>query len=129
MGLQSYRPDHLSKEANHLYGVWLFLFPAPLTFSDNYLTSEFFCFLLTLHVKQVYVKQYILLFIINIQGFVMSEIDSLKEQIEESEAILVESRENYEKNPDQYSAKLLLMSIENHLADLLKQLDILKDQK
>ena len=40
----------------------------------------------------------------------MSEIDSLKEQIEKVEAILTESRENYEKNPDQCSARLLLMS-------------------
>ena len=59
---------------------------------------------------------------------IMSEIDSLKEQIEKTETILAESRENYEKNLDQYSAKLLLMSIENHLADLLRQLDVLKNQ-
>jgi hypothetical protein len=59
----------------------------------------------------------------------MSAIDSLKEQMEKAEAILVESRENYEKNPEEYSAKLLLMSIENHLADLLQQLDALKGKK
>jgi hypothetical protein len=58
----------------------------------------------------------------------MSEIESLKEQIEKTEALLAESREYYEKNPDQYSAKLLLMSTETYLADLLKQLDTLKDQ-
>ena len=57
------------------------------------------------------------------EAFIMSEIDSLKQQIEKAEAILAESRENYEKNPDEFSAKLLLMSMENHLADLLKQLD------
>jgi hypothetical protein len=57
------------------------------------------------------------------EAFIMSEIDSLKLQIEKAEAILAESRENYEKNPDEFSAKLLLMSMENHLADLLKQLD------
>jgi hypothetical protein len=61
--------------------------------------------------------------------FVMSEIDSLKELIEKTEVILAESRENYEKNPDQYSAKLLLMSTENYLADLLKQLDTLRNQQ
>ena len=55
----------------------------------------------------------------------MNEIDSLKEQIAKTEAILTESREHYEKNPGAYSARLLLMSTENHLADLLKQLDCL----
>ncbi len=59
----------------------------------------------------------------------MSEIDSLKEQIAKTEVILAESRENFEKNPDQYSAQLLLMSTENHLVDLLKQLDSIKKQK
>lgn len=59
----------------------------------------------------------------------MSGIDSLKEQIEKTEVILAESRENYEKNPDQYSARLLLMSTENYFADLLKQLDTLKNQQ
>jgi hypothetical protein len=59
----------------------------------------------------------------------MSEIDSLREQIEKTEAILAESRENHEKNPGEYSARLLLMSIENHLADLLRQLDALKGRK
>jgi hypothetical protein len=61
--------------------------------------------------------------LISMEAFIMSEIDSLKLQIEKAEAILAESRENYEKNPDEFSAKLLLMSMENHLADLLKQLD------
>lgn len=59
----------------------------------------------------------------------MSEIDSLKEQIEKTEVILAESRENYEKNPDEYSARLLLMSTGNYLADLLKQLDTLRNQQ
>ncbi len=53
----------------------------------------------------------------------MSEIEAIKEQIAKTEEILAESRKNYEANPDQYSAKLLLMSTENHLADLLKKLD------
>ena len=55
----------------------------------------------------------------------MNDIDSLKEQIEKTEAILAESRENYEKNPGEYGARLLLMSTENYLADLLKKLDAL----
>jgi hypothetical protein len=54
------------------------------------------------------------------------EIASLKEQLAKAETILAESRENFEKNPDDYSARLLLISIENHLSDLLKQLDIAK---
>jgi hypothetical protein len=82
-------------------------------------------------VKQVYVTQDILpLFIKFKDVFAMSEIDSLKEQIEKTEVVLAESRENYEKNSDQYSAKLLLMSTENYLADLLQQLDkLIKDQQ
>lgn len=59
----------------------------------------------------------------------MSEIDDLKEQIEKTEIILTESRENFKKNPESYSARLLLMSTENYLADLLKQLDTLKKQQ
>ncbi len=53
----------------------------------------------------------------------MDRIDSLKEQIEKAEIILIESQENFKKKPDSYAAKLLLMSTENYLADLLKQLD------
>ena len=34
----------------------------------------------------------------------MSEIDALKEQIAKTETILAESRENFEKNPEEYSA-------------------------
>ena len=56
----------------------------------------------------------------------MDQIDSLKEQIAKTEVILAESRVNFEKNPDSYSARLLLMSTENYLADLLKQLDKLQ---
>lgn len=58
----------------------------------------------------------------------MSSIDSLKEQIAKTEVVLAESRDNFEKNPDSYSARLLLMSTENYLADLLKQLDTLQAQ-
>ena len=53
----------------------------------------------------------------------MDQINSLKQQIEKAEIVLAESRENFEKHPDEYSARLLLMSMENHLSDLLKQLD------
>lgn len=53
----------------------------------------------------------------------MSQIDSLRQQIEQAEVIRADSLENYKKNPESYSAKLLLMSIENHLTDLHKQLD------
>jgi hypothetical protein len=59
----------------------------------------------------------------------MSEIESLREQIEKTKIVLAESQENFEKNPNSYSARLLLMSIDNHLADLLKQLETLSDQK
>lgn len=59
----------------------------------------------------------------------MNEIDSLKEQIKKTEVILVESREHYEKNPGVYSARLLLMSTENYLADLLQRLDALIGQE
>ncbi len=53
-------------------------------------------------------------------------IASLKREIEKAESILAESRENFNKNPDAYSAKLLLISMENHVADLLKKLDALE---
>ncbi len=53
---------------------------------------------------------------------------TLKQQIEKAEIVLAESRKNYDKNPDDFSARLLLMTIENHLADLIKQLPIDKDQ-
>ncbi len=60
----------------------------------------------------------------------MDTIESLKEQIRKTEKILAESLENLKKNPDDYSAKLLVMSTENYLADLLRKLDELKsDQK
>ena len=58
----------------------------------------------------------------------MSPTDSLRSQIEKAEVILAESRENLAKNPEDYSARLLLVSIENHLSDLLKQLDAEKKQ-
>lgn len=59
----------------------------------------------------------------------MNEIDYLKEQIAKTEVVLAESRDNFEKNPNSYSAQLLLLSTENYLADLLKQLDTLQAQR
>ena len=53
----------------------------------------------------------------------MDHITSLKEQIEKTKVILAESRDNLAKNPGSYSAQLLLMSTENYLADLLRELD------
>ena len=58
----------------------------------------------------------------------MNEIDILKEQIDKTEVILSESRKYFNENPHEYSARLLLMSTENHLADLLKRLDSLQSQ-
>jgi hypothetical protein len=53
----------------------------------------------------------------------MNTIESLKEQIEKTKTILAESQEYFDKNPEDYSAQLLLMSTENYLADLLRELD------
>lgn len=59
----------------------------------------------------------------------MSSIERLKEEIEKTETILKESQEYFKKNPNEYSAQLLLLSTENHLSDLLKQLDVLQQNK
>jgi len=56
----------------------------------------------------------------------LTELEKILEEIEKTELILKESRENYDKNPDNYSARLLLMSVENHLADLLRRRDCLQ---
>ena len=53
----------------------------------------------------------------------MSDIERLRQEIEKTEKILAESMENLKQNPESYSAKLLVMSTENYLGDLLKQLD------
>lgn len=53
----------------------------------------------------------------------MNERQKILDEIEKLGPILKESKENYDNNPDNYSAQLLLMSAENHLADLLKKLD------
>ena len=59
----------------------------------------------------------------------MSDIEAIKEQIAKTEVILAESLENYKKNPESYSARLLLLSTENYLSDLLRQLDGLKNRE
>ncbi len=59
----------------------------------------------------------------------MNQIDLLKEKIEQAEAVLAESRENFDKNPDSYSARLLLMTTENYLVDLLRQLEVLQSSR
>ena len=56
----------------------------------------------------------------------MDYTSSLEQQIEKTKVILEESRENFAKNPESYSAQLLLMSTENYLADLLRELDAVK---
>jgi len=53
---------------------------------------------------------------------IMDKIDSLREQINKTDMILAESRENLLNNQGSYSARLLLISTENHLEDLLRQL-------
>jgi len=53
----------------------------------------------------------------------MDDIEKLKEEIEKTNRILEESQLHLEQNPDDYSAKLLVLSTGNHLADLLKRLD------
>ena len=59
----------------------------------------------------------------------MKHIESLQEQIRKTEIVLAESQENFEKNPKSYSARFLLMSTENHLADLLRLREALEDGK
>lgn len=54
----------------------------------------------------------------------MENVESLKIQIKETEKILQESAEYLKQNPDDYSAKLLYLSTENHLSDLLRKLDL-----
>ena len=56
----------------------------------------------------------------------MTKIESLKKQIEKTKVILAESQDNYQKNPESYSAQLLLLSTENYLGDLLRELELLQ---
>ena len=53
---------------------------------------------------------------------ITDKINSIREQIHKTEIILAESRENLLNNQGSYSARLLLISTENHLEDLLRQL-------
>ena len=53
----------------------------------------------------------------------MNEIEKIKKEIERTKTVLIESQENLAAKPDDYSAKLLVMSTENYLIDLLKKLD------
>jgi hypothetical protein len=64
------------------------------------------------------------------EALAMSQMDTLQEKIEKAKVVLAESQEIFEKNPESYSARLLLLSTEIYLADLLKQLDktIAEDQ-
>lgn len=54
----------------------------------------------------------------------MNRVDQLRKEIEKAESVLAESQENYKNNPENYSARLLLMSTENYLSDLIRELDI-----
>ena len=57
------------------------------------------------------------------EEFAMNEIDSLREHIEKTKIVLAESEENFKKNPNDYSAKLLLMSTGNYLVDLIAKFE------
>lgn len=57
----------------------------------------------------------------------MSTKDEILEQIEKTKVVLAESRDNLENNPEEYSAQLLVLSTENHLADLFRKLDTLEE--
>ncbi len=59
----------------------------------------------------------------------MDKINKVRQEIEKTKVILKESQENYKKNPDDYSAQLLLLTTENYLTDLLKELDTLQAGK
>lgn len=59
----------------------------------------------------------------------MKTIAELEEQLEKARVILGDAQENYQKNPEDYSAQLLLLSTENYISDLMQQLDVLQMQK
>jgi len=63
------------------------------------------------------------------ETIIMDQKEKLMEQIEKTKVILKESQENYEKNPESYSARLLLMSTEGYMTDLLKELETPKTKK
>ncbi len=125
---ESLRPDHLTvKKPITCPVVGFSFFPPPCLSFDVYLTFQIFWLLLMcLQVQCLRCKVYTVK--VFKEEIVMSEIDSLREQIEKTKIILVESQENFERNPNSYSARLLLMSIEGYLADLLMKREKLKDQ-
>ncbi len=57
----------------------------------------------------------------------MNELEVLQEKIQKAKKVLAESLENLQRNPDDYSARLIVVSMENHLGDLLKELDSLQN--
>jgi len=56
----------------------------------------------------------------------IDRITELEQKIAQAKTVLVESKENYDKDPTSYSARLLLMSTENYLGDLLRELELEK---
>jgi hypothetical protein len=51
-------------------------------------------------------------------------IKHLQREIAKAKAVLAESKANYDSDPSSYSARLLLMSTENYLGDLLRELEL-----
>lgn len=58
----------------------------------------------------------------------MNQIATLKTEIDRAKPILDQALENLRQNPDDYSARLLALSMENYLSDLLHKLDIAQMQ-
>lgn len=58
----------------------------------------------------------------------MKTVQTLEEELAKARAILAEAQENFTKHPEEYSAQLLLLSTENYIADLLRELDVLEMQ-
>lgn len=59
----------------------------------------------------------------------MNTLESLEQQIEKTKKLLIETRENYDNNPESYSAKLLHLSTENYLGDLLREMELRKNEQ
>lgn len=58
----------------------------------------------------------------------MDQIATIKAEIDRARNILDQAKDNYQQKPDDYSAQLLLLSMENYLSDLLQKLDIAQMQ-
>lgn len=58
----------------------------------------------------------------------MSSREDIEKEIAEARKILEESQNNLAEKPDDYSAQLLVLSMENHLGDLIKKLDQIQDE-